>query len=316
MSPRPVVAVANATGLLGSAVVKAIANDPLQAARVRALVRLPGSPAARALADAGAEVVATEMDDTHSVLRSLRGAKALVAVTDFWEHGSPERELSQARAMATAARLADLEHVIWLTQEDSRRWMSLDDTRMPTLLQRYKVPPFDAKGEADAFFGAMGIPVTFLRTALAWEQLLGFGMGPRRAEDGALRLALPLGERLLPGIAANDIGMVVRRLLLDAPPASLRTIGVAAAHLTGRDMALAFQRALHESVVFDAVSFDSLRSLGVPGADELGNLFQFIHDFNEAYVAQRSVEATRTLHPGTQSMDEWLTHHRAYIPSL
>lgn len=316
MTPRPVVAVANATGFQGSAVARALLNDPQQAHRVRALVRLPASPQARALADAGAEVVATEMEDSHSVLRALRGSHALFAVTDYWEHGAPERELAQARAMSTAASLADVEHVIWSTQEDSRAWMPLDDARMPTLLQRYKVPSSDAKGEADAFFAASGIPVTLLRTAMAWEQLLAFGMGPRRAEDGALRLALPLGDRSLPGIAVADIGAIVRRLLADGPPSSTRTLGVAAAHLTGRQMALAFQRAVHESVVYDAVSFASWRSLGIPGADALGNLFQFIHDFNTDHVAARSVDTARALYPALQDFDAWLATHRAYIPAI
>ncbi len=316
MTPRPVVAVANATGLLGSAVTRAILNDPQQAFGVRALVRLPASPHARALAEAGAEVVAVELEDTPSLLRALRGTHTLFAVTDFWEHGSPERELAQARAMSTAASLADVEHVIWSTHEDSRAWLSLDDARMPTLMQRYKVPSIDAKGEADAFFIDAGVPVTLLRTAIAWEQLLGFGMGPRRAEDGALRLALPLGDRLLPGIALGDIGIIVRRLLADGPPASTRTLGVAADHLTGRQMALAFQRAVHESVVYDAVPFASWRSLGVPGADALGNLFQFIHDFNPQVVAARPVEGARALHPTLQDFDAWLATHRAYIPAI
>lgn len=316
MSTRPLIAVADATGLLGGAVARAILNDPQHRLRLRALVRHPGSPHAQALANAGAEVVGVELDDSNSVLRAYRGAHGAFAVTDFWEHGSPERELSQARAMATAARLADVEHVIWSTQEDSRAFMSLDDARMPTLLQRYKVPSFDAKGEADAIFAAAGLPITFLRTALAWEQLLGFGMGPRRAEDGSLRLALPIGDRALPGIALADIGECVLRLFAERAPAESRTIGIAGAHLTGPEMSAAFRRVLGESVIFEAVSCRSWRSLGIPGADEIGNMFQFIHDFNAIYAGHRPVEATRALHPGLESFEHWLSTHRAYIPTL
>lgn len=318
MATTPLIAVTDASGLLGGAVARALLNDSQQRFRLRALVRLAhaNAPAARALAAAGAEVVAVDHDDATSLLRGFAGATGAFAVTDFWEHGSPERELSQARAMATAARLADLDHVIWSTQEDSRAWMAPGDERMPTLMQRYKVPPFDAKGEADVFFGASGIPVTYFRAALSWEQLLGFGMGPRRAEDGSLRLAMPLGGRPLPAIALADIGKIVLRLFGEGAPTRERTVGVAAAHQTGEEMAAAFRGALGESVMYDAVPFDSWRALGIPGAEELGNMFQFMHDFSAMYCAHRPVETARRLHPALQTLDAWLATHRSQIPSV
>ena len=54
--------------------------------------------------------------------------------------------------MARAAKAAGLQHVIWSTLEDTRKWVPLSDDRMPTLGGKYKVPHFDAKGEADAVF--------------------------------------------------------------------------------------------------------------------------------------------------------------------
>jgi uncharacterized protein YbjT (DUF2867 family) len=317
--PTPLlIAVADATGLLGGAVARAIANDPQHRFRLRALVQPShaNAPAARALAAAGAEVVAVTHDDATELLRGVGGAHGVFAVTDFWDHGSPERELSQARAMSTAARLADVEHVIWSTQEDSRCWLPLGDARMPTLLQRYKVPSFDAKGEADLFFAASGIPTTFLRSALAWEQLLGFGLGPRRGEDGALRLALPIGQRPVAGIALADVGACVRQLFVQGPPEATRMVGIAGEHLTGAEMAAFYRRALGESVLFEAVPFDSWRALGLPGAEELGNMFQFMHDFSAIVNAQRPVASTRQLHPELLSFGQWLTIHRSHIPSV
>jgi len=316
MSSRPLVAVADATGLLGGSVARAILNDPQQRFTLRALVRHASAPAARALAHAGAQVLEVEHDDATSMLRGFGGAVAAFAVTDFWVHGSPERELSQARAMATAARLADLEHVIWSTQGDSRTWMALTDSRLPTLLQRYKVPQFDAKGEADTFFSASGVPVTFLRTAIPWEQLLSFGMGPRRAEDGGIRLAIPLGARQLPGIALGDVGRIVLALLAGGAPMAPRMMGVASETLTGDQLARAFGRALGESVTYGAVSFDTWRRLGLPGADEQANQFQFMHDFNDAFVAQFETAVSRELCPGIQSFGEWLQGRVAQIPHV
>ena len=83
-------------------------------------------------------------------------------VTNFWEHFSAEKEVSQARAMAEAAKRAGVQHAIWSTLEDTRQWVPLSDDRMPTLMEHYKVPHFDGKGEADAIFGEVGLPTTLL----------------------------------------------------------------------------------------------------------------------------------------------------------
>ena len=46
---------------------------------------------------------------------------------------------------------AGVRHAIWSTLEDTRKRVPLSDDRMPTLMGHYKVPHFDAKGEADHF---------------------------------------------------------------------------------------------------------------------------------------------------------------------
>lgn len=47
--------------------------------------------------------------------------------------------------MAEVAKHAGLQHVIWSTLEDTRKWVPLTDNRMPTLQGKYKVPHFDGK---------------------------------------------------------------------------------------------------------------------------------------------------------------------------
>ena len=49
-------------------------------------------------------------------------------------------------AEALAAKAAGIQHAIWSTFEDTRK--TLADARVPTLQGKYKVPHFDAKGEA------------------------------------------------------------------------------------------------------------------------------------------------------------------------
>ena len=118
---------------------------------------------------------------------AFEGADAAFCVTNYWEHLSPEREIAQARALAEAARSAGVTHAVWSTLEDTRRWVPLDDQRMPTLMGKYKVPHFDTKGEADNFFRELGVPTTFLLTSFYWENFIYFGLGPKAAADGVWR---------------------------------------------------------------------------------------------------------------------------------
>ena len=122
----------------------------------------------------GAEVVAGDIDDMESLKTALQGAYGAYFVTFFWAHFSPEKEIGEARNMAQAAKEAGSKHVIWSTLEDTRKFVSLDDNRMPTLQGKYKVPHFDAKGEADEFFRRAGVPTTFLVASFYLDNLIYF----------------------------------------------------------------------------------------------------------------------------------------------
>ena len=150
MADKKIIAVIGATGAQGGGLVQAILADPAGGFAARAITRKPDSDQGRALAAAGAEVVAGDSDDVASLERAFAGADGAFCVTNFWEHGSPERELGQAANLARAAKAAGVAHVVWSTLEDTRTWVPLDDDRVPTLRGKYKVPHFDAKGEADA----------------------------------------------------------------------------------------------------------------------------------------------------------------------
>jgi hypothetical protein len=100
-------------------------------------------------------------------------------------------------------------------------------------------------------------------------------------------------------------------------------------------------------VVYESIPFDTYRASGAPGAADMGNMFQFYHDFEARpscdptllaaccvlrciallllthtmrsarsarshqtpFVAQRDLEVARRLHPGLQSFESWLRAH-------
>ncbi len=314
MSDKKIIAVVGATGAQGGGLVRAILADPQGGFTARAITRDPNSEAAKALAAAGAEVVAGDVDDVESLTRAFEGAYGAYCVTFFWNHFSPEKEGQSAQNMATAAKAAGLQHVIWSTLEDTRHWMPKGDNRMPTLMGKYKVPHFDAKGESDHFFTDAGVPTTFLLASFYWDNLVGFGAGPKRDADRQLQFTLPIGDVPMAGIAAEDIGRCAYGIFQGGAELVGARIGVAGEHLTGAEMAAAMTRAIGEPVHYNAVTPAVYRSFGFPGAEDLGNMFQFYRDFEPDVNAARNVARSRELNPALQSFDAWLATNARRIP--
>ncbi|MCU0333331.1 MAG: NmrA/HSCARG family protein, partial [Ignavibacteriaceae bacterium] len=270
MSQKKIIAVLGATGAQGGGLVRAILADKSGEFSVRALTRDVNSEKSKALAKLGAEVVKADIDNYDSLKSAFAGAYGVYAVTFFWEHFSPEKETAEAKQIAKAAKEANVKHIIWSTFEDTRKWIPLSDNRMPTLQGKYKVPHFDAKAEANEYFTELNLPVTFLLTSFYWDNFIYFGMGPKKGPDGKLAITIPMGNKKLPGIVAEDIGKAAYGIFKSGNDFIGKTVGVSGGHLTGKMMADSFTKALGQEVVYNAVPFDVFRSFGFPGADDLG----------------------------------------------
>lgn len=313
MSDKKLIAVIGATGAQGGGVVRAICADRDGGFAVRAITRNPSSEKAHALTTLGAEVVAADLDDPASLERAFEGAHGVFAVTNFWEHFSPAKELAQATNIADAAKAARVHHVVWSTLEDTRKWSPISDDRMPTLMEHYTVPHFDAKGEADAVFAAR-VPTTNLRTSFYWENLIGFGMGPKPNDDGTFTFALPMGDAKLPGIAVADIGKCAYGVFKAGDTYIGATVSICGEQPTGAQMAEALGQALGKTVRYQMVPFDVFRGLGFPGAEDLGNMFQVKHDFNAEFCAPRDPATAKKLNPELQTFGMWLKTNVGAIP--
>jgi uncharacterized protein YbjT (DUF2867 family) len=252
----------------------------------------------------GAEIVTADIDDPQSIKRALEGAYGAFFVTFYWAHFSPEKEYEEARNMAEAAKKAGLQHVIKSTLEDTRKWVPLDDNRMPTLQGKYKVPHFDAKGAADHFFTDLDVPVTFLLASFYWDNLLTGG--PTKGPDGKLYLTFPLDGKKMAGIASEDIGKCAYGIFKKGKELIGKSIGIAGEQLTGQEMARELSEALGKEVLFNNVTPETFRGFGFPGADDLGNMFQFYRDFDEVCNNTRDVNFSRELNPNLKSFKQWL----------
>ncbi|HYK77124.1 MAG TPA: NmrA/HSCARG family protein [Daejeonella sp.] len=314
MANKKIIAVTGATGAQGGGLARAILNDKNSEFTVRAITRNPESEKAQALKKAGAELVQADIDQPESLQKALEGAYGAYFVTFFWEHLSPEKEINEAKIMAQAAKNAGLKHVIWSTLEDTRQWVPLNDNRMPTLMEKYKVPHLDAKGESNHFFTDLNVPTTFLYTSFYWENFIYFGMDPQKESDGTFSITLPMGNKKLAGISSEDIGKCAYEIFKKGPEMIGKSVGIAGGHLTGTQMADAFTKVLGKKVVYHEIKPDVYRSLNFPSAPELGNMFQFFSDFDDQVCARRDLEFTKFLNPELVDFNTWINQHKASFP--
>jgi len=307
-----IIAVVGATGAQGGGLCDAILNDPNGGFTCRAITRDPSKDRARALAERGAEVVRADIDDVDSLRAAFAGAHGIYCVTNFWEHFSAEKEKQQAKNLADAARASGAAHVIWSTLEDTRALMSPDDTRMPMLQEHYRVPHFDAKGEADAYFA--GLPVTFLVTSFYWDNLYAFGVAPQKGPDGSYVWALPMSDKRLAGIAAEDIGKVAYGIFKAGTKYVGKTVGIASEFLTVSQMSDKLARAKGiPAISHQDVSADDYRAFGFPGADEMGNMMQMYRDFEAEVVGRRDPALARELAGSILTFDQFLEKYKDRI---
>jgi uncharacterized protein YbjT (DUF2867 family) len=313
MEKKKIIAIVGGTGAQGRGLINSILNDSDGGFKVRVITRNAGSDKSKELAKMGVEVVEGNVDDKASLVKAFDGAYGAYCVTFFWEHFSPEKENLHARNMAEAASEAGVKHVIWSTLEDTRKFIPLDDDRMPTLHGKYKVPHFDAKGESNVYFEKSGVPYTLLNTSFYWENFIYFGLGPQKGPDGKLAITFPMGDKKLPGIASDDIGKCAYAIFKAGAAYQGKTVSIAGEHLTGTQMAEAFTKHLGVEVKYNDVPASVYRSFGFPGADDMGNMFQFKADFEDYFCGARDIKEVKKLNPGLLNFDSWLQKNKAAI---
>lgn len=314
MTTPKIIAVVGATGAQGGGLAHAILKDSSHEFSCRAITRKPDSDAARVLLTEGAEIVVADMDDVESLTKAFTGAYGAFCVTNFWEHFSGAKERAQAKNLADAARAAGVQHVVWSTLEDTRKYMDPSDTRMPMLQEHYRVPHFDAKAEADEYF--KDLPTTFMRTSFYWDNLYAFGLGPKKGEDGKFSWAFPMGDKPMAGVAAEDIGKVAFGIFKAGDRFIGKDVGIASEFVTVKQMGEGLSDALQcGPVTYHDVSADAYRAFGFPGADELGNMFQVYRDFAEPFCATRDPKLARELNPEMLSYTQFLEKYKHRIPT-
>lgn len=310
---KKTIAVVGATGSQGGGLCRALLKMP-DTFEVRALTRNPESEKAKLLSATGAHVVQANLDDLASVTAAFEGADGVFGVTNYWEHQSLEREKAQAQNIAQACRDAGVKHVVWSTLEDTRTFIPSNFDAMPMLDDVYRVPHLDGKNEANVFFKEL--PATYLITSFFWDNLINFGMSPKRGEDGVYRWVMPFGDSLLAGHAAVDIGKAASQIFYQPERFIGKTVGIQADAITLEEMAQTVADVMEVSVEYVPIDADTFRSFPFDGAEEIGNNFQYFRDFNDDFVGLRSKQLMHDLNPSVISFREFVIHNQTAIRAV
>ncbi|MDT7798581.1 MAG: hypothetical protein QOI78_2014 [Actinomycetota bacterium] len=85
---------------------------------------------------------------------------------------------------------------------------------------------------------------------------------PVRDDDGVLALHLPMADRRLPAIAAEDIGRTAFGVFERGPELVGRTISISGENLSGEEYAAAFAKELGQDVAYRPVTVEAVRAQG------------------------------------------------------
>ena len=274
--------VSGATGQQGGAVARHLLREGVQ---VRALTRDSDQEAARALTDAGAEVVEGSFNDRASLDRALDGAYGAFSVQNFWTAGGPDGEVRQGTAFADAANDAGVEHFVYSSVGGAEK-----DTG---------IPHFDSKWEIEEHIRSLGLPATVLRPVYFmenWSQFTGDAI-----REG--QLPQPLSpDTSLQQVTVDDVGAFAALAFSNSDDWIGRAVELAGDELTMTETAETFSRVLGRDVEHVQVPWDAFEE---QAGEEMTVMYRWFEDVG--YDAD--IEALRETHPGLQRLEPFLREH-------
>jgi uncharacterized protein YbjT (DUF2867 family) len=274
-----IIAVTGATGQQGGAVARKLLKEGW---KVRALTRDSGKPSAHALAEAGAELVAGDMDSRSELEAAFEGAYGVFSVQNFWlPNVGFEGEIRQGKNVADAAKAAGIQHLVYSSVGAAQRGMG----------QKH----FESKWIIEQYIQSLNLPYTILRPAAFMEN---YNWSRAYILNGTFS-----GNGLRPDkkhqiIAVQDIGVFTALAFANPDMYLGRTLELAGDELTEPALAETFSRVIGRPVTLAAPT----GGWGNASEEEMQAAFNFFN--GEAYSAD--IDSLRELHPGLLRFEDYL----------
>ncbi len=237
MADKKTILITGATGRQGGAVLHELAGTDFA---IRALTRKPDSDAARALAKAGAEVVAGNLDDAASLQKALKGAWGVFAVQNTWEAGV-EGEEEQGRRLAKLAKDAGVQHFVYTSVGSADRQTG--------------IPHFENKFRIEEAVRSLVFPsYAIIRPVFFMENL----PSPWFLSGDTIYAAMKPGLKLQM-IAVKDIGKYGALAFTDAGRMRNKEVDIAGDNVTMPEAAAAMSEGLGRPITFVQVPIADVR---------------------------------------------------------
>ena len=271
--------VTGATGQQGGAVARQLLKQPSFA--IRALTRDSAKPAARALAQSGAEVIRGDLDDPASLRGALEGVYGVFSVQNFMEAGF-DGEIRQGKLIADAAKAAGVQHFVYSSVVSADRHTGL--------------PHFESKWQIEMHIGQSGLSHTILRPAFFMQNWYNYLREP--ILNGTV--PLPLNPQTpLQQISVDDIGAFAALAFQNPSRWHGRTIELAGEELTMLRVAELLTHALARPVKYVQVPWEQFRQ---DAGEEMTKMYRWFNDVGYHV----NISALRQEHPNLATLEKVL----------
>jgi uncharacterized protein YbjT (DUF2867 family) len=272
-----IITVTGATGQQGGATVRHLLSKGF---KVRALTRDAEKPAAKTLAQAGAEVVQADHNDRASLDAAFEGVYGVFSVQGFWETGI-ESEIQQGKQVAAAAKAAGVQHFVYTSVGGAER--------------KTGVPHFESKWQIEQYIHQLGLPATILRPV---EFMENYNWSRPSILSGTLMSQGLRPTRKKHLIAVDDIGAFAAIVFLNPQEYIGKALEIGGDALTEAEIAETFSKVLGRPVQLVTPPANSEQ----PVNEELRMMWEWFD--KEGYNSDLS--SLQAIYPQLQTLETWI----------
>ena len=267
------------------------------------------------------------MDDKATLVKAMKGASAVFALTNYWESMDAEKEVKQGKNLVDAAKETGVQQFIWSSLLDVNKCKLPSNCHSRPIITPLTQPPvsggklpnvyhFDSKAKVEEYAREVGIPATFFLPGFFLSNLSGGNFRPT-PPDNAWTLTFPISPSApIPAFDAADTGKYIKAAVLNRDKVLGKRILGATNYTTPAEIVETFRQLFPEAgktARYNQVSLEEfkgiLKSKGMPdfAAQEMVENFQLFDEFG--YYGGASLDETHAL--VEDKLTTWAEHAKA-----